>query len=188
MLHHRQEAEEEKNEGVIETGVVDAMEIGVVDAMETGVEGVVETSVVETSVVDAMETDVVEIGVVGAMRVAIGIQKVNLAEKISAIETVRQEMNKKSPMGRGTDLVDVRETGTGITTAPIKKAKDAMVGKVPASIARIAEIPNPTKTLPPLIKRPICPVKRSRAALVSFWLVSSGANRHTKINLEGDAI
>ena len=145
--------------------------------METGVEGVMETGVE---------------GVMGgdedAMRIAIDIQKVDLAEKISAIETVRQEMNKKSPMGRGTDLADVRETGTGITTARIKKAKDAMEGKVPASIARIAEIPNPTKTLPPLARRPMRPLKRSREALVSFWLVSSEANRHTKINLEGDAI
>ena len=123
-----------------------------------------------------------------AMRVAIGIQRVDLSEKISVIETVRQEMNKKSPMGRGTDLVDGRETGAKIATARIKKAKDAMEGKVPASIARIVEIQNPTKTLPPLARRPMHPLKRSRGALVSFWLVSSGANRHTKINLEGDAI
>jgi hypothetical protein len=169
MLHHRQEAEEEKNEGVMETGVVDAMETGVVDAMEVVVEGVMK-----------VDED--------AMKVAIEIQKVDLAEKISVIETVRQEMNKKSPMGRGTDLVDGRETGAKIATARIKKAQDAMVGKVPASIARIAEIPNPTKTLPTLAIRPMRPLKRSRAALVSFWLVSSGANRHTKINLEGDAI
>jgi len=185
MLHHRQEEEEEKNEDVMETGVVDAMETGVVDAMETGV-----VDAMETDVVDAMEIGVVDVMEVAedAMRVAIEIQKVDLAEKISVIETVRQEMNKKSPMGRGTDLVDGRETGAEIATARIKKAKDAMEGKVPASIARIVEIPNPTKTLPPLAGRPMCPLKRSREALVSFWLVSSGANRHTKINLEGDAI
>ena len=133
----------------------DVMEIGVEDVMEIGVE------------------DVIEIGV-------IGIQKVDLAEKISAIETVRQEINKKSLMGRGTDLVDGRETGTGIATDRIKKAKDAMEGKVPASIARIAEIPNPTKTLHPLARRPMRPLKRSREALVSFWLVSSGANKSPK--------
>ena len=153
MLHHRQEAEEEKNEGVIETGVV-----------------------------DAMETDVVEIGVVGAMRVAIGIQKVNLAEKISAIETVRQEMNKKSPMGRGTDLVDGRATGAEIATARVKKAQVAMESKVLAKIARIAEIPNPTKTLPPLARRPMRPLIKSLAVLVNFWLVYSEANRLVKIN------
>ena len=185
MLHHRQEEEEEKNEDVMEIGVVDVMEIGVEDVMEIGV-----VDVMEIGVVDVMETGVVDVMEVaeGAMRGAIGIQEVDPAEKISVIETVRQEMNKKSPMGRGTDLADVRETGTGITTARIKKAKDAMEGKVPASIARIAEIPNPTKTLHPLARRPMRPLKRSREALVSFWLVSSGANRHTKINLEGDAI
>ena len=161
MLHHRQEEEEEKNEDVMEIGVEDVMEIGVEDVMEVTED---------------------------AMRGAIGIQKVDLAEKISAIETVRQEMNKKSLMGRGTDLVDGRETGAEIATDRIKKAKDAMESKVPASIARIVEIPNPTKTLPPLARRPMRPLKRSREALVSFWLVSSGANRHTKINLEGDAI
>jgi hypothetical protein len=175
---------------VMETGVVDVMETGVVDVMETGVVDVMETGVVdvmETGVVDVMEVDAMEVDE-DAMRVAIGIQRVDLSEKISVIETVRQEMNKKSPMGRGTDLVDGRETGAKIATARIKKAQDAMVGKVPASIARIAEIPNPTKTLPTLAIRPMRPLKRSRAALVSFWLVSSGANRHTKINLEGDAI
>nr|ADI21700.1 hypothetical protein [uncultured Verrucomicrobiales bacterium HF0130_14P10] len=161
----------------MEIGVVDMMEIGVVDVMEIGV-----VDVTEIGVVDVMEIGVVDVMEVAedAMRGAIGIQKVDLAEKISVIETVRQEMNKKSPMGRGTDLVDVRETGAEIGTARIKQAKDAMEGKVPASIARIVEIPNPTKTLPPLARRPMHPLKRSREALVSFWLVSSGANKSTK--------
>ena len=70
MLHHRQEAEEEKNEGVMEIVVVGAMEIVVVGVMEIVVVGVME-----------VDED--------AMRVAIEIQKMDLEEKISVIETVR---------------------------------------------------------------------------------------------------
>jgi hypothetical protein len=169
----------------METGVEDVTEIDVVDVMETGVVDVMETGVedvTEIDVVDVMEVDK------DAMRVAIEMQKVDLAEKISVIEKVRQEINKKSRMGRGTDLVDGRETRAEIATARIKKAKDAMEGKVPASIARIAEMPNPTKTLPPLAIRPLSQLRKSRAALVSFWLASSEANRLGEINPERDAI
>ena len=169
----------------METGVEDVTEIDVVDVMETDVVDVMETGVedvTEIDVVDVMEVDK------DAMRVAIEMQKVDLAEKISVIEKVRQEINKKSRMGRGTDLVDGRETRAEIATARIKKAKDAMQGKVPASIARIAEMPNPTKTLPPLAIRPLSQLRKSRAALVSFWLASSEANRLGEINPERDAI
>ncbi|MBU61909.1 MAG: hypothetical protein CMI26_05350 [Opitutae bacterium] len=187
MLHHRQEAEEEKNEGVMETVVVDVMETDVVGVMETGVVDVMETDavdVMETDAVGVMETDAVGVMEVteGATRVATEIQNVDLSEKISVIKTVRQWMNKKSPTGRGTDLVDGRATGAEIATARVKKAQVAMESKVLAKIARTAEIPNPTKTLPPLARRPMRPLIKSLAVLVNFWLVYSEANRLVKIN------
>ena len=37
-------------------------------------------------------------------------------------------------------------------------------------------------------KKTDAPTKKKSGGVGSFWLVSSGANRHTKINLEGDAI
>jgi hypothetical protein len=149
---------------VMEIVVVDVMEIVVVDVME-----IVVVDVMEIVLAGVMETDK------GAMRIA--IQRVELAEKGHVIETVREEMNKKSPMGRETDLADDRETGVEIPTDLTKKAKDAMEGKHPESIGRIAEIPNPTKVLLPLARRPMRPPRKSRAALVSFWLVYSEANR-----------
>ena len=109
-----------------------------------------------------------------------------MAEKARMSETDRQEMEKKSPMVKGKDLADDR--GTEIATVRTKMAKDAMAGKVPASIAMKGGIPNPTTTPLPLTRRPKRPLIKSRAALVSFWLVSSEANRLAKINPEGDAI
>jgi hypothetical protein len=67
-------------------------------------------------------------------------------------------------------------------------AKDAMVGKVPASIAMKGGIPNPPTAPLPLKRRPMRPLIKNRAALVSFWPVSSEANRLAKINPEGNAI
>jgi hypothetical protein len=168
---------------VMEIVVVDVMEIVVVDVMEIVVVDVMEivaVDVMEIVAVDVMETDE------DAMRIA--IQRVELAEKVSVIETVREEMNKKSPMGRETNLVDDRETGVEIPTDQTKKAKDAMEGKHPESIGRIAGIPNPTKALLPLTRRPMRPRRKSRAALVSFWPGSLEANRLGEINPKGNAI
>ena len=109
-----------------------------------------------------------------------------MAEKARMSETDRQEMEKKSPMVKGKDLADDR--GTEIATVQTKMAKNAMEGKVPASIAVKDGIPNPTTTPLPLTRRPMRPLIKSRAALVSFWLVSSEANRLAKINPEADAI
>jgi hypothetical protein len=111
---------------------------------------------------------------------------VEVAEKARTSETDRQEMEKKSPMVKGKDLADDRETA--IATVRTKMAKDAIAGKVPASIAMKGGIPNQTKTPLPLTRRPKRPLIKSQAALVSFWLVSSEASRLAKINPEGDAI
>ncbi|MDE0577036.1 MAG: hypothetical protein OSB39_08830, partial [Opitutales bacterium] len=152
--------------------------------------------VMETDVVDVMETDVVDVmetDVVGAMETvvkgdenAVPNGRMEMAEKARMSETDRQETIKKSPIVKGKDLADDRETE--IVIVRTKMAKDAMVGKVPASIAMKGGIPNPTTAPLPLKRRPMRPLIKSRAALVSFWPVSSEANRLAKINPEGNAI
>jgi hypothetical protein len=132
----------------METVVVDGAETVVVGAMETVVVGAMETVVVdgaETVVVGAMETDVE--GDENAMRIAIAVPngRMEMAEKARMSETDRQEMIKGSPIMKGKDLADDRETEIAIVRT--KMAKDAMVGKVPASIAMKGGIPNPT-TIP----------------------------------------
>ena len=168
-------------EVVMETDAEVVMEIVVVDGAETDAEGAM-----KTDAGDGAETVVEEDE--NAMRIAIVIPKgrTEVAEKARMSETDRQEMEKKSPMVKGKDLADDRETE--IATVRTKMAKDAMAGKVPASIAMKGGIPNPTTTPLPLTRRPKRPLIKSRAALVSFWLVSSEANRLAKINPEGDAI
>jgi hypothetical protein len=166
---------------VMETDAEVVMEIVVVDGAETDAEGAM-----KTDAGDGAETVVEEDE--NAMRIAIVVPKgrTEVAEKARMSETDRQEMEKKSPMVKGKDLADDR--GTEIATVRTKMAKDAMAGKVPASIAMKGGIPNPTTTPLPLTRRPMRPLIKSRAALVSFWLVSSEANRLAKINPEGDAI
>ena len=168
-------------EGVVmETDAEVVMEIVVVDGAETDAEGAM-----KTDAGDGAETVVEE---ENAMRIAIVAPKgrTEVAEKARMSETDRQEMEKKSPMVKGKYLADDR--GTEIATVQTKMAKNAMEGKVPASIAVKDGIPNPTTTPLPLTRRPMRPLIKSRAALVSFWLVSSEANRLAKINPEGDAI
>lgn len=169
-------------EGVVmETDAEVVMEIVVVDGAETDAEGAM-----KTDAGDGAETVVEEEE--NAMRIAIVAPKgrTEVAEKARMSETDRQEMEKKSPMVKGKYLADDR--GTEIATVQTKMAKNAMEGKVPASIAVKDGIPNPTTTPLPLTRRPMRPLIKSRAALVSFWLVSSEANRLAKINPEGDAI
>ncbi len=177
-------------EGVVmETDAEVVMEIVVVAGAETDAEGAMKTDAgdaMKTDAGDGAETVVEEDE--NAMRIAIVVPKgrTEVAEKARMSETDRQEMEKKSPMVKGKDLADDR--GTEIATVRTKMAKDAMAGKVPASIAMKDGIPNPTKAPLPLTRRPKRPLIKSRAALVSFWLVSSEANRLAKINPEGDAI
>lgn len=171
-------------EGVVmETDAEVVMEIVVVDGAETDAEGAM-----KTDAGDGAETVVEEDE--NAMRIAIVVPKgrTEVAEKARMSETDRQEMEKKSPMVKGKDLADDRETKTEIATVRTKMAKDAMAGKVPASIAMKGGIPNPTTTPLPLTRRPMRPLIKSRAALVSFWPVSSEANRLPKINPEASAI
>ena len=173
------------------------MAIGVKETVTTIGEGVVMEIVVvdgaETAAEDAMKTDGVDVAetvveVENAMRIAIAVPngRMEVAGKARVSETDRKEMNKKSPMVKGKDLAEDRETE--IATVQTKMAKNAMEGKVPVSIAVKDGIPNPTKAPLPLTRRPKRPPIKSRAALVSFWLVSSEANRLAKINPEGDAI
>jgi len=174
---------------VIETvtaiGQEAAMETVVVDGAET-----VARAVMETVVVDGAETgaETVVVGDENAMRIAIAAPngRTEVPEKARMSETDREEMNKKSPTGRGKDLAVDRETETA--TVRTKIAKDAMVPNVPASIAVKDSIPNPTTTPLPLTRKPMRPPIKSRVVLVSSWRVSSEANRLATINPEGDAI
>ena len=169
-------------EGVVmETDAEDVMEIVVVDGAETDAGGAMKIAVEV-----ATETDVEEDE--NATRIAIAAPngRTEVPEKARMSETDREEMNKKSPTGRGKDLAVDRETETA--TVRTKIAKDAMVPNVPASIAVKDSIPNPTTTPLPLTRKPMRPPIKSRVALVSSWRLSSEANRLATINPEGDAI
>jgi hypothetical protein len=169
-----------------EVVVTETDEVVVTETDEVVVTETDEVVVTETDEVVVTETD--EVGGENATRIAIEVQnaRMEVKGKSRVGETDRQEMNKKKPMEEGRSLADDR--GTEIGTVQTKMAPNVMEGKVPASIAMKGDIPIQTKAPLPLTKRPKNPLLKSLAALVSFWLIYSEANRLAKINPQEDAI